>query len=374
MRPLPLVAIVAGLVGAWAGAQLVKPIVPDTPLRPANQPFDPVHGLLTPGQPAAYLLTPDTTPEMMRSLLLMGAITGNGCYFGANFSDASPVTRQPYWPRVKELEALAKRLASLAPSEGRRAAVAVVVPWTSAYQVSDAEAAALRGVLNQLLAMQTGYRVVSGDELAAVSGDGKLVLAGQAIKAVILPRVRIEKPEVVEAIKRLLAGGTKVIATHNLPKGPDGSNWVEETFGVKSIDDINDAVFAKGNAIVVPAELGRLAPILSGMQCEDLFLYPPSRDVVCAHYADAAKPDANTYVPYNSSATAVHTYLTIYRRCGTWTATRRTRRRGTATPRRVRRYCPSCWSRSRPWRWCASRRRRGKIITSYRRRGWSGWS
>ncbi|MBM3475473.1 MAG: hypothetical protein FJX75_19585, partial [Armatimonadetes bacterium] len=253
---------------------------------------------------------------MMRRLILMGGLVGDGCYFGPSFSDASPVTAQPYWPQVKDLEALSKRLASLGSPEARTARVAVVVPWTSAYEISDAEAGALRGVLNQLLAMQTGYRVISGDELAtAVSADGKFVLVGPAIKAVILPRAKIERPEVVEAVRRLLAGGTKVIATHNLPKGPEGSTWIEETFGVKSIDDINDAVFAKGNAIVIPAELGRLAPILNGMQCENLFLYPPSRDVVCAHYADVAKPDAEACLLYNSSAAAVHTYLTIYRKC-----------------------------------------------------------
>jgi len=316
MRHLALIAIVVGLLlGGSTSAQLVKPVVPDTPLRSANEPLDPVQPLLTPGQPAAYLLTPDTTPEMMRRLLIINTASGEGCYFGPNFSDGSPVTRQPYWPQTKALDALAKRLGDLNTLGPRTASVAVLVPWTSAAQVSDAEAGALRAVLNQLLAMQTGYRVMSGDELAtAASADGKLALGGCTIKAVILPRVRIEKPDVVEAIKRLLAGGTKIIATHNLPKGPEGSSWVEETFGVKSIDDINNAVFAKGNAIVIPAEFGRLAPILNGLQCESLFLYPPSRDVICAHYANPAQPDTDTYLLYNTSATAVHTYLTIYRK------------------------------------------------------------
>jgi hypothetical protein len=317
MRRSAIVPLIAGLLlGAVASAQLVKPVVPDTPLAPADEPFDPVRALLTPGQPAAYLLTPGTTPAVMRSLLIMSGVAGEGCYFGPNFTDGSPVTRQPYWPQVKALEALGGRLAEVTSLGQRTASVAVVLPWTSAYEISEAEAGALRGVLDQLLAMQTGYRVLSADELTeAVGADGKLELAGCPIKAVILPRVRFEKPEAVEAVKRLLAGGTKVIATHNLPKGPEGSNWVEETFGVKSIDDIDEAVFAKGNAIVIPAELGRLAPILNGMQCENLFLYPPSRDVVSAHYVKPGDPSVDWHLLYNSSAMPVDTYLTLYRKC-----------------------------------------------------------
>ena len=302
------------MLGASGLAQergLTRPVAPDTPLRAANEPFDPAHGLLTPGQPAAYLLTPGTTPETMRHLLLMHALVGEGCYFGERFGDGSPVSAQPYWSRVKSLEALAEGLEATTRS-GRAASVAVVAPWTSPYEVSDAETAALRGVLNQLIEMQTGYRVIAARDLV-VDANGRLRLDGQPIKAVVLPRVRIEQPETVEVIGRLLAGGTKVIATHNLPKGPEGVAWVEETFGVKSIDDIDDAVFAKGNAVVIPAELDRLAPLLNAMQCEDLFLYPPSRDVVTARCA----PDGETETSllYNSSAMPVDTYLTIYRKC-----------------------------------------------------------
>ncbi|MBM3498466.1 MAG: hypothetical protein FJX74_07315 [Armatimonadetes bacterium] len=307
----------APAVGGWAQEyRFVGPVAPDTPLRAANESFDPLHGLLTPGQPATYLLTPDTTPEMLRHLLLMSALVGEGGAFGDRFSDGPAVSAQPYWPQMKGLEALAERLSGWMRGGGRQGSVAVVLPSAQGREMADAEAGALRAVLNQLVEMQTGYRVIAADELAAaVTAEGKLTLGPEAIKAVILPRVRIERSEVVEAARRLLAGGVKVIATHNLPKGPEGVSWVEEAFGVKSIDDINDAVFAKGNAIVVPAELGRLAPILNGMQCEDLFLYPPSRDVVAARYAKDAEPDTDTYLLYNASAMPVDTYLTIYRKC-----------------------------------------------------------
>jgi len=288
---------------------LVQDIVPDTPLARADEPFDPAHTLMMPGVAPAYLVTPATTPAMLRGLVLQNAALGDAAYFGSRLSDGTPVTDQPYWEQAKGLATVRSRALSMAAAGDRQTQAVIVQPWADPDEIEDFQLRALRDVANYLASIQVGYIVVPESKL------GALAQQNPRPKAVFLPAITATTAATPAALNTLAEGGAKVVAVGDLPAGPEGGGaWVEELFGYASLDDLEEPVAQKGNAVVCPAELSRLNPMLNGIRAEELFMYPPWTKVVCGHFV-AEGGETDWYLLYNSGNAACHTYLTIYRLC-----------------------------------------------------------
>ncbi|HJN17575.1 MAG TPA: beta galactosidase jelly roll domain-containing protein, partial [Armatimonadota bacterium] len=230
--------------------------------------------------------------------------------FADEMPDGTAVSDQPYWPSSAGLATIHARLAAMIDAGARVPTVAVVEPWMIVENAEDWEQEAFRNVTNYLAAIQVGFNVFDGVDLQLCSEAPE-----PSVKAVFLPRATLSADS-VGAIGALVDKGVKVIAYGDVPEvDEDQRATIEEIFGVASVDDVEDPIVQKGNAVLVPAELTRLNAMLNGMRCEDLFLYPPWPKVVSARFVSNADPTRDWYLLHNTSDTACHTYLTLYRRC-----------------------------------------------------------
>ena len=290
-------------------------------VRAVSLPFDAVPGVLPSESPPVYRAGATTTPAELRAVLVQAAALGRVGSIAASLGPgAADLTDQPYWPHAKGLEAIRTRLAAMLAQGQRTPKVAVLVPWVNSGSVPE-DIGALRDILRYLLSVQVTFALVDEAGLAgAMTEAGELTMAGQQARAVVLPPVTLSDGDTTERLSKLLAKGCKVIAVRALPKGEGARQeavaaWAQTTFNVKKEADVQDPIVQHGNAVYVPYELGRLNPVLNSVKAEDLFLYPPSHQVVCSHFTSQQAPGADWYLLYNTSRNACHTYVTVYKEC-----------------------------------------------------------
>jgi len=292
------------------GVPFIGDVEPETPLRSVADGFDVRHTLIFPDRAATYVIQPSTRPAEIRSLMIRAAALGRHSSFASEMPDGTAVTDQPYWPSSAGLATIHARLAAMIDAGTRMPTVAVVEPWVIIENAEDWELEAFRNVTNYLAAIQVGFNVFDDIDLQLCSEPPE-----PPVKAVFLPRATLSADS-VGAIGALVDKGVKVIAYGDVPSvDEDQQATIEEIFGVASVDDVEEPIVQKGNAVLVPAELTRLNAMLNGMRCEDLFLYPPWPSVVSARFAGNADPTRDWYLLHNTSDAACHTYLTLYRRC-----------------------------------------------------------
>jgi hypothetical protein len=284
-------------------------------------PLDPLPAILPADGALTYQAGAATTSQELRATLIQCAALGRPCSIAASLADADQgIMDQPYWPQAKGLETVRARLAAMVARGTRAPKVAVLVPWLNSGTVPE-DVSALRDIANYLMSVQVTFALLDETGLAAsVTQAGELTVEGQKVRAVMLPPVTLNEKATTELLGKLLETGCKVIAVRALPKAEGDlqepvAAWAQSSFNVKSEADVKDPIVQHGNTVFIPWELERLTPILNSVKAEDLFLYPPSRQVVGSHTIGQGDPSVDWYLLHNTSRNACHTYVTIYKEC-----------------------------------------------------------
>ncbi len=300
---------------------LAVPVSEGVPIHAVSLALDPLPAVLPAEGPLVYQAGAATAPRELRATLIRCAALGRPCSIAASLAGAeADIAEQPYWSHAKGLETVRARLAAMVGQGGRAAKVAVLVPWLNSGTVPE-DVGALRDILNYLMSVQITFALVDEAELAGATTEaGELDMEGQKCRAVMAPPIALNDKATTEVLSKLLETGCKVIAVRALPKGEGDleepvAAWAQAAFNIKKEGDVKDPIVQHGNAVYVPWELDRLTPVLNGVRAEDLFLYPPSRQVVCSHYVSQGDSSVDWYLLYNTSRNACHTYVTVYKEC-----------------------------------------------------------
>ncbi len=207
----------------------------------------------------------------------------------------APVAQQPYAALLKDMKTCLARTAVLAWS-GEPVVDIVLV-------AAQADADAARAANAELEASQLAFMSATVEELRKGRvAEGRLALDERRFRSVVLAGTQQLAPEVAEVLKALAAAGGTVVAFRCLPE-----TLAQPLFGLQPDAKVKERIVRRGKSAYIPHDERQL-PVALRVQGSDLFLYPPSRDVLFCHRRDTT---ADWYVVANLSDRRVEAHATI---------------------------------------------------------------